>query len=204
MTGRRSDRVVSKLLGRAALVASLVLFAAGCAPARTYEPPRYVISNRLSDVTLVDFDVVSFVDVDLHTALDTRQAVETELFAAYGRPGHPRWFFYAFDGKNLDFIVARYEPSGGTELRYVAQRRLRVKRTLDAERALGVLDVVREYEVGLGGVRPGMSSRQVLAVAGRAEARIPRSGSFDLLYPTFCVRITADRVEHVWRRELCS
>ncbi len=204
MTRRSWDRVVSKVLGRAALVSTLVFFAAACAPARTFEPPRHVVLNRLSDVTLVDFDIVSFVDVDLHTALDTREAVDSEFQAWYGRPGHPRWFFHAFDGKNLDFVVARYEPSDEDDARYVAQRRLRVKRTPDAEKALGVVDVVREYEIGMGGVRAGMSSRQVLAVAGRAEASIPRSGSFDLLYPTFCVRITADRVEHVWRRDLCS
>jgi hypothetical protein len=199
---RRCHRALSKLLGRAALVGILAV-TSGCAPVFSAPPPRYVVLNRLADVMLVDFGVVSFVDVDLHTALQTREAVETEFHSAYGRPGHLRWFFHAFDGETLDFVVARYDAE---ELRYVAQRRLRVRRSREAERTLGVVGVVREYEIGMGGVRAGMSSRQVVAVAGPAEARVTRArgGSFDLLYPTFCVRIAEDRVEHVWRRDLCS
>ncbi len=186
------------------LLLAIAFAIGGCASARVVGPPPHVIANRLVDVTLADFDMVSFVDVDLHTALDTRDAVEIEFQSASGRAGHPRWFFYAFDGTNLDFVVATYEPSDRTP-RYVALRRLRVKRSPDAERELGVAEVVREYEIGVGGVRAGMSSRQVMSVAGRAEVSVLRTEStFDLLYPTFCVRIAQGRVEHVWRRDLCS
>lgn len=109
---------------------------------------RYVVPKPPSTVTLEDFDVVSFLDVDLHTAVQTREAVESEFSTAYGRVGHPRWFFHAFDRRNLDFIVARFVPGDANHPRYVAERRLRVKRTRDAERELGVMNVVHDYERG--------------------------------------------------------
>lgn len=185
----------------------MVLLCAGCASTQSSgRVDRHVVPTALEQVALEDFDVVSFVDVDLHTAVQTREAVESEFKSAYGHAGHPRWFFHAFDGRNLDFVVARYEPKGPRHPRYVAQRRLRVKRSREAERALGVTAVVREYEVGTRGVKAGMSRREVTAVAGRPQSWIPRdrAGSFDLLYPAFCVRFTKDRVAHVWRRDECS
>ncbi len=187
--------------------AVVVMLCAGCAssPSRS-QVDRHVVPASLNQVVLEDFDMVSFLDVDLHTAVQTREAVESEFKTAYGQAGHPRWFFHAFDGKNLDFVVARFEPKGPRQPRYVAQRRLRVKRSRDAERALGVAAVVREYEVGTRGVRAGMSRRDVTVVAGRPQSWIPRerAGSFDLLYPTFCVRFVDSKVAHVWRRDECS
>lgn len=188
-------------------IAVIVVLCAGCASSQSSgRVDRYVVPSVFAQAALEDFDVVSFVDVDLHTAVQTREAVESEFKAAYGRAGHPRWFFHAFDGKNLDFVVARFEPNGGTRERYVAERRLRVRRSREAERALGVSDVVREYEVGTRGVKAGMSRRQVTSVAGRPQAWLPRhtKGTFDLLYPTFCVRFKDDKVAHVWRRDQCS
>jgi hypothetical protein len=190
-----------------AAAVGVILCAGGCAStSRQGIVDRHVVPNGLVHVALEDFDVVSFVDVDLHTAVQTREAVESEFNAAYGRTGHPRWFFHAFDRSNLDFVVARFEPKSAANPRYVAQRRLRVKRSSEAERALGVTDVVREYEIGTRGVKAGMSRREVTAVAGRAHSWIPREekGSFDLLYPAFCVRFTNDRVAHVWRRDMCT
>jgi hypothetical protein len=197
--------VVGKAL-RTAIVVGALFCAAGCASSTSRSNvDRHVVPVTLSHVALEDFDVVSFLDVDLHTAVQTREAVESEFNTAYGRTGHPRWFFHAFDKSNLDFVVARYQPRDTTS-RYVAQRRLRVKRSREAERALGVTDVVREYEIGTRGVKAGMSRRDVTVTAGRPQSWIPRAdrGSFDLLYPTFCVRFTNDRVAHVWRRDMCS
>src|SRR5262245_43447007 len=136
----------------------MLLAGSGCASTRLGGPPdRHVVPNNLVQVSFEGFDVVSFLEVDLHTAIQTREAVESEFETAYGRAGHPRWFFHAFDHKNLDFVVARFEPNNQNTSRYVAQRRIRVKRSKEAERALGVTDVVDEYEVGTRGIKAGMS-----------------------------------------------
>lgn len=191
---------------KTAIAVSVIVCAGGCATSSSHGFDRHVVPKNLVQVALEDFDVVSFLDVDLHTAVQTREAVESEFSTAYGRKGHPRWFFHAFDESNLDFVVARYEPRDATTSRYVAQRRLRVKRSREAERALGVTDVVRQYEIGTRGVKAGMSRREVTGALGRPQSWIPRAdkGSFDLLYPSFCVRFTNDRVAHVWRRDVCS
>ena len=188
-------------------IVAMVIFCAGCASTQSSgRVDRHVVPISLNHAALEDFDVVSFLDVDLHTAVQTREAVENEFKRAYGHPGHPRWFFHAFDGRNLDFVVARFEPKGASRVRYVAERRLRVKRSRAAERALGVTDVVREFEIGTRGVKSGMSRADVTKVAGRPQSWIPReaTGSFDLLYPAFCVRFTKNRVAHVWRRDECT
>jgi hypothetical protein len=186
-------------------VAVCLLPCAGCTKAASTNVDRHVVPNGLVQVALEDFDVVSFLDVDLHTAVQTREAVESEFKSAYGQTGHPRWFFHAFDGTNLDFVVARFEPNARAHSRYVAQRRLRVKRSPNAERALGVMDVVREYEVGTRGLKAGMSRREVLKVAGRPdrERSLGPVGAFDMRYAAFCVRFLEGKVAHVWRREQC-
>jgi hypothetical protein len=120
---------------------------AGCATSSsTTQLDRHFVHDGISHIACEDFDVVSFLDVDLHTAVQTREAVESEFSAAYGRVGHPRWFFHSFDGKHLDFVVARFAPTDPGRPRYVAERRLRVKRSPGAERALGVAAVVHDYE----------------------------------------------------------
>ncbi len=130
-------------LVQASMVGFSLLFGAGCVSSRPVSVERHVILPSLPYVVHETFERATFVDVDLHTAVQTREAVEYEFRAAYGRPGHPRWFFHAFDRDHLDFVVARYTVSDRHAPRYVAERRLRVKRTRDAERALGVLDVIR-------------------------------------------------------------
>lgn len=179
---------------------------AGCAPSKATVIDRHVVPQAFVDVSLENFDKVGSVDVDLHTAIQTREAVESEFNLAYGRTGHPRWFFHAFDVTNLDFIVARYEPSSTTRVRYVAERRLRVKRSQDAERALGVGDVVFSYERTARVVKVGMSRREVVMLVGPPERDRPaagRPGTFDLRYPSFCVRFVGGKVAHVDRREQC-
>lgn len=181
----------------------------GCAPSRPRDAvlDRHVVPQSFVDVTVENFDKVGTVDVDLHTALQTREAVESEFKLAYGRTGHPRWFFHAFDGTNLDFVVARYEPTNDcTRERYVAERRLRVKRSQDAERALGVTDVVFAYEHTARKVKEGMTRAEVTKLVGPPELARPgagRPGAFELRYPSFCVRFAGGKVAHVDRREQC-
>lgn len=186
-------------------VAVVVIACVGCAPARTTPIDRHVVPKSFVDVSLENFDKVGSLDVDLHTAVQTREAVESEFNAAYGKTGHPRWFFHAFDVTSLDFVVARYAPTSAKPRRYVAERRLRVKRTSDAERALGVMDVVFSYERSTRGLKVGMSRREVMAIAGHPETErsFGRAGAFEMRYPAFCVRFVDDKVAHVERRERC-
>jgi hypothetical protein len=80
-----------------------------------------------------------------------------------------------------------------------------VKRSSDAERALGVTDVVFSYERTIRGLNAGMSRSEVVSVVGRPEMEraLGRPGAFDLRYPTFCVRFVGGKVAHVERRERC-
>ncbi len=213
-----------RLLSLSSAALGLVVALSGCAstaPTSKTTIDRHVVPNAIVQVSLEDFDVVSFIDIDLHTAVQTREAVESEFNSAYGKTGHPRWFFHAFDQKNLDFVVARFEPKDAKKPRYVAERRLRVKRTAEAERALGVTYVVHEYEVGTRGIKAGMTRREVLRVAGRPEAErstspvpvpapapaaspSPPKGTFEMRYPAFCVRFVDNKVAHVLRRDQCT
>ncbi len=199
---------VSSVAVRALMMALTVVMpvCAGCAPSPTTVVDRHVVPQAFVDVFVENLDEVAWVDVDLHTAVQTREAVESEFKLAYGRTGHPRWFFHAFDVANLDFIVARYAPTGTARVRYVAERRLRVKRTQDAERALGVGDVVFSYERTARVVKEGMSRREVTTLLGPPELERPvagRPGAFDLRYPSFCVRFVGGKVAHVDPREQC-
>ena len=200
---RLSSVAVQALLVALPVVVSVCT---GCA-SKTTVVDRHVVPQSFVDVTVENFDNVgAAVDVDLHTAIQTREAVESEFKLAYGRTGHPRWFFHAFDVANLDFVVARYEPNGRTRTRYVAERVIRVKRSQDAERALGVTDVVFSYERTARVVKPGMSRRDVMKLVGPPELERPvagRPGAFELRYPSFCVRFAGGKVAHVDRREQC-
>ncbi len=141
-----------------ALFVASVMPTAGCVSTRAVSAERQVILPAFPHVVYESFDRATFVDVDLHTAVQTREAVEYEFRAAYGKPGHPRWFFHAFDREHLDFVVARYAVSDPRMPRYVAERTLRVKRTREAERALGVLETIRERERASRAATPARSS----------------------------------------------
>lgn len=198
---------MKRLSGVAVLALTTALVGAGgCAPSRSAPVDRHVVPKSFSDVSLEKFDEVALLEVDLHTAVQTREAVEREFEKQYGKAGHPRWFFHAFDVNNLDFVVARYEPTSAQPARYVAERRLRVKRSTDAERALGVGDVTFSYERTIRGIEVGMSRRDVVKVVGKplAERPLGRPGSFELAYPAFCVRFVRGKVAHVWRPEQCA
>lgn len=187
------------------VVLALVGLSACGRTAQTAEPRQFVPST-LAPIALLDFDLVSFVECDLHTAVQTREAVESEFGKAYGYPGHPRWFFHAFDKQNLDFIVARYEAIDVHAPRYVAQRRLRVKRTPEAERALGVTDLVKEYEVGgASGVKAGMTRKEATKRLGRIEEErsLPAPRTTEARYSSACVVFVDDKVARVWKREVC-
>ena len=190
----------------ASVVVLALLGLSACGGSVQTAESRHFVPSTLAPIALLDFDLVSFVECDLHTAVQTREAVESEFGKAYGYPGHPRWFFHAFDKQNLDFIVARYEALDAHAARYVAQRRLRVKRTPDAERALGVTDLLKEYEVGgSSGVKAGMTRKEATKRLGRVEEErsLPAPRTTEARYLTACVVFVDDKVARVWRREVC-
>jgi hypothetical protein len=189
------------------VVVLALLGLSGCAETARNPEPRHFVPSTIAPVALIDFDVVSFVDVDLHTAIQTREAVESEFGKQYGFAGHPRWFFRSFDHDNLDFVVARFEPTDAHASRYVAQRRLRVKRSPEAERALGVSDIVREYEVGgVRGVKAGMTRREATRRLGAPMDERPLASpkTSEVRYAQACVVYVDDKVAHVWREDLCA
>jgi hypothetical protein len=200
---------VKTIVSVVVLALPLVIGLSGCAePVRPSEP-RHFVPSTIAPVALLDFDLVSFVDVDLHTAVQTREAVELEFGKQYGLAGHPRWFFHSFDRENLDFVVARYEPTSTDKhgSRYVAQRRLRVKRSPEAERALGVSELVREYEVGgAKGVKAGMTRREATRRLGRAESERPLTSpnTTEVRYNAACVVYVDEKVARVWPRDVCT
>jgi hypothetical protein len=107
---------------------------------------RHVVQNRSPLVAFENFEQVSFLDVDLHTAVETREAIDVDLQRSFREAGHRRWFFHAFDRKHLDFVVAKFDKTAGPHGKYVAEKRLRVQRTPDAEQMLGVADCVSQAE----------------------------------------------------------
>jgi len=139
--------------GLLALLCALVLSSVGCAALPGVSTnssadwgERHVVQNKSPIVDFENFEVVAFLDVDLHTAMQTREAIDVDLQRYFREPGHRRWFFHAFDRVHLDFIVAKFDPTAGKHGKYVAERRLRVARTADAEKMLGVADCVNQAE----------------------------------------------------------
>ena len=65
---------------------SVIICATGCASTSTRDVDRTVVPNSLVHVALEDFDIVSFLDVDLHTAVQTREAVESEFSVPTDEP----------------------------------------------------------------------------------------------------------------------
>jgi predicted esterase len=160
---------------------------------------RHVIPRGLVGVTFPGVETAPLADMSADEAAKIHDRTEAELKTTYLDPGHRRWFFDAFDDRFLFFFVGRWAPGnrrGGT---YTAEQRYRVPRTPDAERALGVADVVRQYEEGIQGVRAGMSVKEVEGVLGKpAQTReLGPVGSFDYSYPTACVRFLGFQVAFV-------
>jgi hypothetical protein len=82
-----------------------------------------------------------------------------------------------------------------------------VKRTPEAEKALGVAEIVREYEVGgARGVKAGMTRKEATRRLGRPESERPLTSpnTTEVRYAAACVVYVDDRVAHVWPREVCT
>lgn len=80
------------------------------------------------------------------------------------------WHFQGFDDKQLYFFFARYEKNtkpGRPWGTYVISHRYRVARSADAEKRLYVDKTIAQYEVGVNGVRAGMSEGEILRILGK-------------------------------------
>jgi hypothetical protein len=203
---------------RRRLVALSLVAIAACGPARVDAPMKpgtsapgparaagHVIPNGLVHVTLVGFDDAETATLDPDDAVKRKREVERRFAATYRDDGHERWFFHAFDARELVFVIARWErhePVGGS---YVATKRIVVPRSDDAERDLGVDATIRQYEHATGGVKAGMNTDEVRAARGDPEREQPLGpwGAFDWVYPDACVRFLGNRVAHVWSRDAC-
>lgn len=118
--------------------------------------------------------------------------------AAEGRRG---WFFHAFDGRRLKFMVGRFQRRcarlGCHD--YVIESIVVVPRSDQAARDLEVAGTIALYEEGVGGVRGDMTPEEVRRVLGEPTRILPLQyvGSARWDYPTLSIVMWADRVADI-------
>jgi hypothetical protein len=122
---------------------------------------------------LVGFATAPVSDVSPSELSSIGVAAESDFEDNYRNDKHTRWFFYAFDASMLTFVLADYAPKDvppgvlGSHGSYVARRRYRCERTAETEAMFeGVQDTLRQWEVGIGGVRAGTKLTDVIAAKG--------------------------------------
>lgn len=167
---------------------------------------RHFLPNGLVHVVLEGFDDAPATALSTEAAVSRRDAVERRFGDTYLEPGHERWFFHAFDDRELVFVVARWEPRRPVGGRYVGVERIRVARVPAAERALGAAETIREYDVGSAGVKADMTANEVEVVKGKPERvlQLGPFGAFDWIYADQCVRFLGERVARVGERGACA
>ncbi|MCK9463975.1 MAG: hypothetical protein M0R80_30530 [Proteobacteria bacterium] len=125
-------------------------------------------------------------EMSLAAALDLREEIEDEARSHPRDEGTRGWFFHGFDDRTLYFFVGRFhvrcEILGCQD--YVVERIIEVRRSADAMRKFGVENVVLFYEVGVHGVRGGMTPEEVKQVLGPPSSTVAEQyvGSFRWLY----------------------
>jgi hypothetical protein len=167
---------------------------------------RHVIPNGLVHVALVNFDDVPSRVLGAAQAASRRAEVDAGHEANHRDPGHERWFFHAFDTRELVFVIARWHPDARLGGKYIATEQIRVVRTPESEQTLGVRSEVRSYEHAIGGVRAGMSPADVEAVKGKPERALELGpvGSFRWMFSDICVLFLDFRVDQISDRQACT
>ena len=187
-----------------ALACLVLACATATPPDESIADERHVIPQGLVHVGFRDLDTAPLERIPLREALRLRDVVEHERLITSRDPNHRAWFFHAFDRRTLEFFVARWQPlrQGGT---YTAERRILVRRSDHAARALAVDDTIAGYEQGRGDLRAGMSAADVERRRGLPQQVIQLGpvGAFDHVYPDLCVRFLSGRVAHLWPRAAC-
>jgi len=124
--------------------------------------------------------------LSLKEALSLRAEIEDEAKDSPREEGSRDWFFHGFDDRTLSFFVGRFHVRcdylGCQD--YVVERIVDVPRSADAMRRLGVESTVALYEVGVRGVRGGMTQEEVKQVLGPPASSMAEQyfGSFRWRY----------------------
>jgi hypothetical protein len=151
-----------------------------------------LVPRALVGVTFEAVAGAPVVDMSLDEAVEAKRAIDAGLEETGNADGHRMWFLHAFDGSSLYFLVATFHVTcedGPGCLEYRAETIVRVARTDEALAALGAGETVALYEVGVRGVRGGMSEDEVVGVLGKPGAVVPLQppGSFRYVYPDLTV-----------------
>lgn len=124
--------------------------------------------------------------LSLSEALALRAEIENDAKESPRDEGSRGWFFHGFDDRTLSFFVGRFhvrcEILGCQD--YVVERIVDVPRSADAMRQFDVDRTVALYEVGVSGVRGGMTPEEVKQVLGPPTSTMPEQyfGSFRWRY----------------------
>jgi hypothetical protein len=179
----------------AALFAALLLAgcARGTAPATSSgsdaappTPGPQIVPQLVVGLGFPGIDTAPHEEMSLASALDLEAKIEDEAKSRDRDEGTRGWFFHGFDDRTLYFFVGRFhvrcDHLGCQD--YVVERIVEVRRSADAMKRFGVEDVVLFYEVGVRGVRGGMTPDEVKQVLGPPSSTMAEQyfGSFRWLY----------------------
>ncbi len=164
---------------------------------------KHVIPQGLVGVLFLDSESTKITDISYSAALKIKKKVEKDGLNPNGS-NTGRWFFREFDQHYLVFFVARYQPNPVKGKRpwgtYITEDVYRVKRSARAETALGVHEIVEQYEKGKHGIKAGMSREEVEKILGKPIEinELGPVGSFDLIYKDVKIRFLDFKAAHIW------
>jgi hypothetical protein len=175
----------------------VALLLTGCARGTTPTPPSSadaaqqatgprIVPQLVVGLAFPGIDTAPHEEMSLAAALDLEAEIEDEARSHDRDEGTRGWFFHGFDDRTLFFFVGRFHVRcdylGCQD--YAAERVVEVRRSADAMRKLGVENVVLFYEVGVRGVRGGMTPDEVKQVLGPPASTAAEQyfGSFRWLY----------------------
>lgn len=168
-------------------------------PAAAEQDEKQIVPQALIGVEFKGIDTAGVTSKTLAQAAALKDKVDEEHKEHYTEEGHRAWFFHAFNKHHLYFFVARYHIECENMLgclEYIVEEMVRVPRSEAALEKLGVKDEVDLYEVGVHGVKGGMTRDEVTAVLGEPESEMPLQlfGSFRMHYPGLDVTFYGERV----------
>jgi hypothetical protein len=135
-------------------------------------------------------------------AKELKAKVDEAYKKNYTEEGHEKWFFHGFDKKYLYFFVGRFRMKCEGMLgcmEYVADTLYRVPRSEKTEADLEAKHDVDLWEVGIRGVKGGMTEEEVKAVLGEPQSveALQYVGSFRYNYSDISVTFLNNEVAFV-------
>jgi len=149
-------------------------------------PGMQIVPQLVVGLAFPGVDTAPHEEMSLAAALDLKAEIEDEARSHDRDEGTRGWFFHGFDDRTLSFFVGRFhvrcEILGCQD--YVVERIVDVPRSADAMRQFDVDRTVALYEVGVSGVRGGMTPEEVKQVLGPPTSTMPEQyfGSFRWRY----------------------